>query len=91
MNFWIQFSLILLGCYGYYWLILRRQATFQRNRFFLLSMVPLAALLAYVRVPLRGTSELIATLSLSEIVILPQEADVMQPSAFDWSLLYWAG
>ncbi|MEL6592017.1 MAG: hypothetical protein AAFQ68_18125, partial [Bacteroidota bacterium] len=91
MNFWLSFSLILLVIYGYYRLILARQATFQRNRFFLLSMVPLSALLAYVRVPLRGTPELIETISLSEITIFSEATEMSANSAFDWSLLYWAG
>ncbi len=92
MNFWIEFSLILLLCYVYYALVLAKQTRFQFNRLFLMSMVPLSALLAYLSIPLRGTPEVLAVFSLPEITIGAMSTDATNSgSEFNWWYVYLAG
>lgn len=91
MNFWIEFSLILLLCYAYYQLILAKQPHFQFNRLFLMTMVPLSALLAYLSIPLRGTPEIISVINLAEINIDGLGEGLNAETAFSWWYVYFAG
>ncbi|MEM6348299.1 MAG: M56 family metallopeptidase [Bacteroidota bacterium] len=92
MNFWIEFSLILLLCYAYYLGVLAKQTRFQFNRLFLMAMIPLSALLAYLSIPLRGTPEVLAVFSLPEISIGALSEDSANAgSEFNWWYLYLAG